>query len=199
MIFKTRSRPPRRGLNTILPTTYTSNNSLSGASCPAAAILHPRGGLSDDAEHSNGDFRMKALGQSASGRPLAKSGDYERALALIVEIGGDKQTREYLNELVAASAAHDEAREAAELATAEAKKCDAGAREAEDRARSERETLTAETADIQRQLARQRAEIERDRQLNAERARELDLLAAQLTPREAALKRAFAGYTGETT
>ena len=102
---------------------------------------------------------MNNLGQAGSARPKVRPGDFERAWALIVETGGDKATKAYLKELVAASAVHDKAREDAEAAAVEAKGRDATARQAEDAARSQREALATETANAREELGRREVAV----------------------------------------
>ena len=58
-------------------------------------------------------------------RPKVRAGDYERCMALIVEFGGDKKTKAYLEELVASSAINDKARDDADAMVAEARRRDA--------------------------------------------------------------------------
>ena len=140
---------------------------------------------------------MKSIGQAGSAMPRTKPGDYERALALIVEVGGDKSTKAYLTELVAASAVHDKARGEAEAAAAEAKRRDAVAREAEASARSQREALATETAETDRRLTADRAHLANERQRLEELATELEGKDSDMKMREAALRRAFDAYQGE--
>ncbi len=86
--------------------------------------------------------------------PRATAGDYERALALMAAVGGDKDIRAYLTELQDATAAYDKARTSAEGAAAVAKSREGIAREAEDRACSGRLALAAETETAREELAR---------------------------------------------
>lgn len=126
--------------------------------------------------------------------PRVRPGDYERALALITELGGDKKTRAYLAELVAASAVNEKARTEAEAAVAEAKERDATAREAEASARSQREALAAETMTADSRLTAERAELATERDRLEDLARDLDAKVLDLRLRESAIQRAFAAY-----
>ena len=134
------------------------------------------------------------IGLAGSGKPKVRPGDYERALALIVEVGGDKSTRAYLSELAAAEATHDKARTEAEAAAALAKRREATAREAEAAARDQREALRAETITTEARLSAQRSELATERQRLGEWGKELDAKDSDMTLREASLKRAFDAY-----
>ena len=102
---------------------------------------------------------MKAVGQAGSWKPRVRPGDFERALALMVEVGGDKGTRTYLSELVAASAAQDKAREEAEAATAKAKQRESEAQAAEAKAARARQALADQSAAAQAALAKREAAV----------------------------------------
>ena len=132
-----------------------------------------------------------------SARPKVKAGDYERALALIAELGGDKVTRKYLEEIVAASAAHVEAREEAEAAGRIALRREEVAREAEADARSQREALATETTRSETRLSALRGELTRERERLEPWATELEEKQTDINLREGALKRAFHAYNGE--
>ena len=140
---------------------------------------------------------MSGLGMGGSALLKVKPGDYERAMALMVEVGGDKGTRKYLQELVTASAVHDKAREEAEAAAAEAKRRDALAQEAEDSARSEISDLATETAETDTRLRRERAALAAERQRLEELGKQLETTETDINMREGALKRAFHAYTEE--
>ena len=107
---------------------------------------------------------MTGMGLVGSARPKARAGDFECALALMVEVGGDKQTRKYLEELVAAEATYVESRERATAATAEAERREAAALETEADARSQRTSLATETAETDRRLTAGRQELAAERQ-----------------------------------
>ena len=139
---------------------------------------------------------MRSLGLAGSGKPKVRAGDMERALALITELGGDKKSREYLADLVAAEAEADKARTVAEAAAAEAKRRDATAREAEDRARSQRDALATETAEAERRLTAERTELARENVLAKELEEAVDAKLSDLTHREEAIRRAFIAYEG---
>ncbi len=102
---------------------------------------------------------MTGLGQPGRARPKTRPGDYERALALIVEVGGDKQTRAYLAELVDATAAHDQARDDAQATAAAATKRDQMAREAEADATRARQALADETAAARAELGQREVAV----------------------------------------
>ncbi len=140
---------------------------------------------------------MNSLGQAGSSKPRVRPGDYERALALITELGGDKKSRQYLADLVAASAAHEKARTVGEAATADASRRETAAMQAEDAARSQREALATETAKTSEELKRDRAENGRECQRLQELAKDLDAKVLDLRLRESAIQRAFAAYQGE--
>jgi len=138
---------------------------------------------------------MRNLGQAGSGRPQARNGDYERALSLLSAVNGDLETKEYLRELQVAALAHDKASEEASAAIAEAKSRDARARQTEDAARSQRESLARETADAETQLRRERRDLEDERARLGAWSEELGARATDIDQREAALRRAFEAYT----
>ena len=80
---------------------------------------------------------MRGVGQTGMAMPRARAGDYEKALALMAATGADKDTKAYLTELRDATVRSEAAREAAETATAEAKRSEGLARGAEADARSQ--------------------------------------------------------------
>lgn len=141
---------------------------------------------------------MKNVGLTAPAMPRAKPGDYERALALMAATGADKGTKAYLIELQDATLADNAAREAAETAQAEAKRCEGLAREAEADARSQRASFATETAETDRRLTAERGELATERMRLGEWTKESEARETDLNLREAALRRAFDAYQGET-
>ena len=137
---------------------------------------------------------MTALGMGGSAKPKPRPGDMERGYQFNVSVNGDLKTREYLKELVTAQAAHDKARVAAEAAEADAKDRDAGARQAEDNARSQRAALATATEEADKRIRAERAELATERQRLTELSDNLKVSAVDLTEREAALRRAFDAY-----
>ncbi len=106
---------------------------------------------------------MKSLGMTGSAPRKVKPGDFERALALMVEVGGDKGTKAYLAELVDAQAAHDKARADAEGAMAQAEQREIAAQAAERDATRARQAQIDETAKARDELGtRERAVAERE-------------------------------------
>ncbi len=93
-------------------------------------------------------------GLSGGSMPRMRPGDFDAAWALIVACGADKSVKAYLAELQAAKLAHDEARDAAGVATAEAKRREEIAQEAEDRATQAEAKLSVETMNALKELAR---------------------------------------------
>ena len=140
---------------------------------------------------------MKSLGQVGSGKPTVRAGGFDSALEVIVAVRGDEGTRDYLAELVAATAAHDQAREGYEFAKAEASRRETAAMDAEAEARSQREALAAETMTIDSRLSAERAELKTERQRLEELGERLESKRLDLTLREEALRRAFDAYQGE--
>ena len=140
---------------------------------------------------------MTGPGLGGSARPKPKAGDYERALALITELGGDKHTKAYLSELVTATATYDAARTAAETAEQTAATREQLAHEAEMDAKSQRAALATETeqTDTRLRVTRIRQETEGERLLAM--ANDLKAKRLELETREAALRRAFDAYTQE--
>lgn len=107
---------------------------------------------------------MKSLGQAGSAKPRVRPGDMERALALITELGGDKKSREYLADLVAAEAEADKARTVAEAAIVKAKQRESEAQAAEADAIRARQALADESAKARDELGkRETAVAERER------------------------------------
>ena len=137
---------------------------------------------------------MRGLGLASSGRPKVRPGGFDSALEVIVAVRGDESTREYLTELVAATAAHDKAREGYEFAKAEASRRETVAMDAEAEARSQREALAAETMTIDSRLSAERAELKTERERLEELGERLESKRLDLTLREAAIQRAFAAY-----
>ena len=137
---------------------------------------------------------MKTLGMASSGRPKVRPGGFDSALEVIVAVRGDEGTRDYLTELVAATAAHDLAREGYEFAKAEASRRETVALEAEATARSQREALATETAETDSRLSAERAELKTERERLEELGERLESKRLDLTHREEALHRAFAAY-----
>ena len=142
---------------------------------------------------------MSGMGLVGSARPKARAGDFERALALMVEVGGDKQTRKYLEELVAAEATYVESRERATAATAEAERREAAALEAEETARSDLAELAAHQAAYDTCTRNERATLEAERRRLDDLAKKLDDEGIDLNRREAALRTAFDAYQGAMT
>ena len=134
---------------------------------------------------------------SGSARPKARAGDFERAWEVIVAAGGDKQTRDYLKELVAAEATYVESRERATAATAEAERREAAALETEETARSDLAELAAQQAAYDTRTRNERATLDAERRRLDELAKRLDDEGADLNRREAALRTAFDAYQGE--
>lgn len=140
---------------------------------------------------------MIGVGKTGAGKPKVRPGGFDGALEVIVAVRGDESTREYLTELVAATAEHDKARTEAETAIAEAKRRDATAREAEASARTQREFLASQTEAANNGLREAKREQDIERQRLAEWAKELEGKDSDITMRESALQRAFAAYQGE--
>ena len=140
---------------------------------------------------------MTGLGMGGSAKPKARPGDMDRFMAWLEFMSVDKSTKSYAKEVHEATLAHDAAREEATTATAEANRRDAMAREAEDAARSQREALAAEVTITDTRLTAERDELAREQQRLEEMATELEAKSLDLTPREAALRRAFDAYQGE--
>ena len=138
---------------------------------------------------------MKSLGQAGSARPKVHPGGFDSALEVIVAVRGDEGTRDYLTELVAATAAHDQAREGYEFAKAEASRRETVALEAEATARSQREALATETAETASRLSAERAELKTERQRLGELGERLETKRLDLQLRESAIGRAFAAFT----
>ena len=137
---------------------------------------------------------MMGVGKTGSGKPQPRPGDFERAWEVIVAAGGDKKTKEYLGELVAASAVHDKARTDAEAATAKASRRETAAMAAEASARSEREALDTQTTEADSRLNAERAEVARERDRLEDLGEGLEAKRLDLQLREAALRRAFSAY-----
>ena len=93
------------------------------------------------------------------GMPRVKPGDYERALALMVELGGDKQTRAYLEELVAATKASEQASADATAAMDEATKRSKLASAAEADATVARQKLADDTAKARTDLGKRETAV----------------------------------------
>ncbi len=107
---------------------------------------------------------MKSLALAGSRKPKIRPGDYERALALIVAFGGDKSTKAYLADLVAAEAEADKTRTVAEAATAKAKQRESEAQAAEADAIRVRQALADETAKARDELGKREIDVaERER------------------------------------
>ncbi len=102
---------------------------------------------------------MKSLGMTGSAPRKVKPGDFERALALMVEVGGDKGTKSYLTELVSAQAAHDQARADSEAATAQAQQRESAAQAAEADATRARQAQVDETAKARDELGRRETAV----------------------------------------
>lgn len=141
---------------------------------------------------------MSGVGMGGSARPKARAGDFERAWEVIVAAGGDKQTRDYLKELVAAEATYVESRERATSATSEAERREGLAREAEADARSQRTCLATETEETDARFNAERQELAGERRRLGEWDEKLKVQDAGLKQREDALKTAFRAYEGAT-
>ena len=137
---------------------------------------------------------MNGLGLGGSALPRTKPGDYDRALALVAGLGDDKAVKAKLTELKDAQATHDAARDKAETAEAAAKDRDAGARQAEDNARSQRAALATATEEADKRIRAERAELATERQRLTELADDLEAKELDLTRREAAIRQAFDAY-----
>ncbi len=133
---------------------------------------------------------MKSLGMTGSAPRKVKPGDFERALALMVEVGGDKGTKAYLAELVDAQAAHDKARADAEGAMAQAKQRESEAQKAEADATRARQAQVDETAKARDELGkREKAVVEREA-LAADVEAAQDVRDKELASREGHLREA---------
>ena len=137
---------------------------------------------------------MTSLGMGGSRKPRTKPGDFGRLWEMLGPLHLDKTTKAYLSELVAAEAALVKTREEAEVATAEAKRQGATAREAEDRARSQREAFATETAETESRLTAERNKLATWKMELERWAELLRSTEDELHPRELALRRAFDAY-----
>ncbi len=135
---------------------------------------------------------MQGIGNAGS-MPRVKPGDYERALAIVTALGGDRATKVYLKEVQAATAAQDHAAEASKEHLGLSQVREEAARKAEEKAIRERQALADESAKVSAELGRrERAIAAREEavagfeETQATRARDLDhryglLVAAGVT------------------
>ncbi len=133
---------------------------------------------------------MKSLGMTGSAPRKVKPGDFERALALMVEVGGDKGTKSYLTELVTAQAAHDRAREQAEAAAAKAKQRESEAQKAEADATRARQAQVDEAAKARDELGRRETAVSEREALAADVEASQDARDKELASREGHLREA---------
>ncbi len=133
---------------------------------------------------------MKSLGMTGSAPRKVKPGDFERALALMVEVGGDKGTKAYLAELVDAQAAHDKARADAEGAMAQAKQRESEAQKAEADATRARQAQVDETAKARDELGRREKAVSEREALAADVEAAQDVRDKELASREGHLREA---------
>ena len=138
---------------------------------------------------------MGGLGHPGRAMPKVRPGDHERALALISALNGDKETREYLKELVGAQAAHDKARDTAQAAESAAAKRESEAQAAEAAAVRARQALADETDKARTELGRRETAVtERERVITETEASQT-ARAEDLARREAHLREAgVAGF-----
>ena len=128
-------------------------------------------------------------GLKPSALPRAKSGDFERALALLAGIT-DKHKKAYLAELRDAQAVHDKARESAEAATAKAKEREGAATTAEADAIRERQALIDETATAREELGKRETGVAERERFATEAEQSQDARDAELKRREEHLSKA---------
>ena len=138
---------------------------------------------------------MTGLGLGGSARPRTKPGDFERAWEVITSADGDKKTKAYLAELVAAQASHDAAREKAEAAAAEAARREIEAAKAEQDARSARAALSTATEAARNEVGRREVAVAERERLATEHEQSQDTRAEELAQREGHLREAgVAGF-----
>ncbi len=130
------------------------------------------------------------LGLKPGATPKAKPGDHERALALLASLADPKATKKSLAELQNGTLAHDQAREAAEVAERKAAERDKAAQASEADATRARQLQADESAAATAALGKREAAVQERERVAAECEQSQTARDQELTRREDHLRKA---------